>query len=131
MDFISGIVLVIISIISIWYGYFKYSFQYWKSRGVLCDEPSIPHGNTKTLGRVLHQGHFFKQIYDKYKAIGAKLCGVYVSTRPMAVILDLELVKNILVKDFNNFNERGSNYLPFFLHYKIQHFRFGINSISI
>lgn len=111
MELTSALVLVFLSILSIWYGYYKYYFHYWKSRGVLCDEPSIPYGHNRIFGKEIHPAHFYKKMYDKYKPLGAKLCGVYASTKPIAVILDLDLVKRVLVKDFANFIERGLNQL--------------------
>lgn len=108
MDLIGAIGLVLISLLSIFYAFFKYSFDYWKSRGVPCDEPSIPFGNIKELGKTIHTGQFSKNLYDKYKPTGAKLCGAYFFHRPVAILLDLELVKNVLVRDFSNFDERGT-----------------------
>lgn len=107
MDLISGFILVLIAILTTIYAYFKYSYTYWKSKGVPYEEPSIPYGNIKGLGSSIHPGDFIKNIYDKYKPTGAKLCGVYFFANPTAVILDLDLVKSILVKDFNSFDERG------------------------
>lgn len=107
MDLISGFILVLMTILTSVYAYFKYSYTYWKSRGIPCDEPSIPYGNANGLGTNINPGHFIKNLYDKYKATGAKICGVYFFTKPTAVILDLDLVKSVLVKDFTNFDERG------------------------
>lgn len=110
MELISAIALVLISIVTLFYGYFKYSFEYWKSRNVPYEEPSIPYGNIKGFGKVIHSSHFFKQIYDKFKPTGAKLCGAFFFARPVAILLDLDLVKHVMVKDFANFNERGLYY---------------------
>lgn len=51
--------------------------------------------------------HFTKQFYDKYKSSGAQFCGMYIILRPVAIILNLDLVKKILVKDFASFTDRG------------------------
>lgn len=107
MDLISGFVLVLIAILTSIYVYFKYSYTYWKSRGIPYEEPSFPFGNIKGLGKTLHPGHFIKNLYDKYKPSGAKLCGVYFFANPNVVILDLDLVKSIMVKDFALFDSRG------------------------
>lgn len=108
MDLIGGFILGVIAILTSVYAYFKYSYTYWKSKGIPCDEPSIPFGNAKGLGANINPGHFIKNLYDKYKPTGAKLCGVYFFVKPTAVILDLDLVKSIMVKDFTSFDERGS-----------------------
>ncbi|XP_031629400.1 cytochrome P450 6a9-like [Contarinia nasturtii] len=110
MELISVSILVFISILTLLYAYFKYSFGYWKSKNVPYDEPSIPFGNIKNLGKTIHLTQFAKNAYDKYKPTGAKICGLYVFARPMALILDLDLVKSILIKDFSNFYEKGFYY---------------------
>lgn len=107
MDLIIAIVVLLVSILTITYGYFKYSFGYWASRGVPCDEPSIPYGHVKGVGKKYHNYEIIKKMYDKYKRTGAKVCGLYLFARPVAILLDIELVKNILIKDFNNFADRN------------------------
>lgn len=110
MDVLTTIVLVFIAIATIVYGYFKYSFRYWTSRGVACDVPSIPYGHLDGVTKKYHIYEIVKKMYHKYKPTGAKICGVYLFARPAAMILDLELVKNILITDFNNFNQRNLYY---------------------
>lgn len=107
MELIGVILLVLVSALSILYAFFKHSFEYWKSRGVPCDEPSIPFGNVKGLGKTLNIGVFSRRLYNKYKPSGAKLCGAYFIHRPIAILLDIQLVKSVMVTDFKNFNERG------------------------
>lgn len=113
MEVISVTILVLISILTLFYAYFKYSFEYWKARNIPYEEPLIPYGNIKTFGKTIHPSRFLKNVYDKYKPSGAKLCGLYFFARPVAVLLDLDLVKHVLVKDFNNFNDRGLYYVCF------------------
>lgn len=113
MDWFGAIAIISISIVTIFCAFFKYSFQYWKSKGVPYEEPSIPYGNIKGFGKVISPSHFVKNIYDKYKSSGAKLCGIYFFAQPVAIILDLELVKAILIKDFAYFDDRGEIDLGF------------------
>lgn len=49
-------------------------------------------------------------IYTEFKGRGLKLCGAYFWTRPISIILDLDLAKDILVKDFSNFVDRNLYY---------------------
>lgn len=107
MYWLAAIFLLTISLISFVYGYFKYAFNYWKSRGVPCAEPSIPFGHMRGAGTKYHLSDIVKRLYDLYKPTGAKICGAYYYWRPVAIILDLEFVKNVLIKDFSNFNERN------------------------
>lgn len=108
MELFGAIAIVALSFLTILYAYFKYAFDYFKSRGVPFDSPSIPYGNAKDFGKTIHSTHYMKKLYDKFKPTGAKICGVFLFSRPAVVLLDLELVKSVLVKDFVNFNDRGA-----------------------
>lgn len=110
MELLGAVFLVFISILTLLYVYFKNAFDYWKSRNIPCDEPIIPFGTMKGFGKTIHPSLFIKNVYDKYKKTGEKICGLYFFARPVAVLLDLDLVKHVMVKDFSNFNERGLYY---------------------
>lgn len=109
MDMVN-LAIISLTIFTIIYGYFKYSYGYWKSRGVPCEEPSIPFGNIKNNGKIVSNYEIIKQLYDKYKSTGVKVCGFYHFIRPVAVILDLELIKRIFIKDCNKFVDRNVYY---------------------
>lgn len=72
------------------------------------DEPSFPFGNIKALGKSMHQRKFTQKLYRKYKPSGAKLCGTYFFNAPVAILFDLDIVKNVLIRDFANFDDRGT-----------------------
>lgn len=110
MELIGVTLLVLIPFFTILYAYFKYSFQYWKSRGVVHDEPSIPYGNTKGFSKTVNQALFVKNVYDKYKPSGQKVAGLYFLSTPVAVLLDINLIKSVMVKDFAHFTDRGLYY---------------------
>jgi len=105
-----------ISLLSLWvlsalaltaiYVYFKVSFSYWKKRGVPTLNPIPPFGD---IG-----GAFFKRknasqlLNESYKAFeGKKFGGLYSFTVPSLLVRDPELIKDILVKDFDKFYSRG------------------------
>jgi len=45
---------------------------------------------------------------DVYKKTpNEKIVGCYMLQRPILLVRDMEIVKNILVKDFSNFHDRG------------------------
>lgn len=92
-------------------GFYKYKFRYWKSRNIPCENPSIPFGNTDGFGKTIHPAYFFKTLYDQFKSTGKEMCGAYFYFNPWAVLINLELVKNVLINDFAYFNERGSYHL--------------------
>lgn len=53
--------------------------------------------------------HMFDIILNIYKECKGKdvVCGFYNLIQPVYIITDLELVKNVMVKDFNSFVNRG------------------------
>ena len=82
----------------------KVKFSYWQLKGV---------GQLKTH---FIFGHFFKlkslnhleilqEVYDRFKG-SCKIAGIYLYTKPVAVVLDLDVVKLVLIKDFHNFEDR-------------------------
>lgn len=89
------------------YAYFKYSYSYWKNKGVMYLEPSFPFGN---IGDAIMQkktgGLVFQDIYNKLE--GQQYGGTFAFRRPMFVIREPEIIKTVLVKDFVHFHDRGT-----------------------
>lgn len=110
MDPLTTSVVIFISFFAIVYAYFKHAFGYWKSRGIPYVEPSFPLGSTNGLGVNCHCSKRIKKFYDEYKPSGAKLVGAYLLTTPCAMVLDTELIKNILIRDFAQFDDRDMYY---------------------
>jgi len=88
------------------YVYFKVSFNYWKKRNVPYAKPNFPFGNfgdillfRETLGIV------FENIYKELE--GEKYGGTYALTKPGFIFRDPDIIKNIIVKDFSSFHDRG------------------------
>lgn len=106
-----ALLAVFISLALIFYTFFqKNSFNYWQSRNIPCLKPKAPFGNLEGVGEKYHVSFVIKKIYDEFKGRGFKLCGAYFFTRPIAIILDPDLAKDILVKDFNSFVDRNLYY---------------------
>lgn len=77
--------------------------------GVAHVKPNIPYGNVKGLGTTESFVSFTQNYYSKFK--GRELvCGMYLFTRPIMILLDLDLIKIILVKDFASFSDRSFYY---------------------
>jgi len=88
------------------YIYFKVSFLYWKKRGVPTLNPTPPFGD---IGAVFFtQKNASEIISECYKAFdGKKFGGLYSFTVPTLLVRDPEIIKDILVKDFDKFYSRG------------------------
>ncbi|KAG5674905.1 hypothetical protein PVAND_004850 [Polypedilum vanderplanki] len=81
-------------------------FNFFKERGIPYVEPSFPLGNFQGVGSKYHSFDVFRDIYDKLKGKDV-IAGVYSFTQPVYLIMDVELVKNVLIRDFNTFINRG------------------------
>jgi len=88
------------------YVYFKVSFNYWKKRNVPYAKPIFPFGNFRDmLFRKASLGHLFENIYKELD--GEKYGGTYTLTKPGFIFRDPDIIKNVLVKDFSSFHDRG------------------------
>ncbi|KAL7046236.1 hypothetical protein ACKWTF_002519 [Chironomus riparius] len=103
------VLIFIASAISFLWLFFKIKFNYFKNLGIPHKQPRIPFGNMQGFKRKLHSSHFFRNLYEEFKGTN-QLCGIYLFTKPSYLIIDLELVKSILVKDFAYFHDRGMYY---------------------
>jgi len=88
------------------YVYFKVSFNYWKKRNVPYVKPTFPFGNfgDKLLLRA-PMCHVFENIYKELD--GEKYGGTYALSKPGFIFRDPDIIKNVLVKDFSSFHDRG------------------------
>lgn len=88
--------------------YYKWSFQYWRKRKIPSAEASMPFGSMKNpIFEIEHIGQLYERMYREAKAKGHKHLGFFVLAKPIFMPIDLELIKCILSKDFNNFINRG------------------------
>ncbi|OXU21748.1 hypothetical protein TSAR_009499 [Trichomalopsis sarcophagae] len=93
------------ALIIVIYAYFKFViYGYWKRRGIPQNTPIIPVGNAFPLisGSI---GNFMKQKYNKSKKY--PVYGIYIFHMPLLLINDPNVIKLILIKEFNKFRDRG------------------------
>ncbi|XP_011302432.1 cytochrome P450 6k1 [Fopius arisanus] len=92
-------------LILVFYLYMTRNFNYWTKRGVKQIPPVPFFGCFKEI--ILQQkvpGHFFRDWYEKYRPL--PYVGFYVLDKPFLLIRDPELVKSVLVKDANYFQDK-------------------------
>ena len=87
----------------------KWRFAYWRRKGMPYIEPSIPYGNFGEMGIKYHSSEMYQHFYNQMKG-KTKIFGLYLLHHPVAVITDSELINRVLIKDFNNFVNRGIFY---------------------
>ncbi|XP_058453135.1 probable cytochrome P450 6a14 [Malaya genurostris] len=102
LNVITGLAIVA----SLIYLYVARLQTYWTRRNVPHLKPEFFYGNTKTLDRTEQIGLLFARFYKELKGLGP-IAGVYMYAKPVAVVTDLDLVRNIMVKDFQYFTDRG------------------------
>ncbi|XP_011878637.1 PREDICTED: cytochrome P450 6k1-like [Vollenhovia emeryi] len=102
---LDGIIFLTTLIIAA-YLYMTRKFNHWKKRGVLEALPPTPFlGNfTDCLLLKKSPGNFLQELYIQGK--GSPYIGFYICDKPALLVRDRELVKNILIKDFNYFTDR-------------------------
>lgn len=106
-SFLQSILLLFIGLTSVVVAYFKYSFTYWRRKGVPSLPASIPFGNCKdNILCKLGFGLMWKQFYEIFKNCGKPYAGIYMFTKPVLLILHPDLAKQILTKDFQYFTAR-------------------------
>ncbi|KAK4308866.1 hypothetical protein Pmani_019459 [Petrolisthes manimaculis] len=99
-------VLVVTAIVTALYAYSRYHHNYWSARGV----PTAPN-------LLPFLGHLHTQIFcgkkarwehadEAYYHGGSRLCGFYEQFKPVLMIGDPDIVKAVLIKDFDHFINR-------------------------
>ncbi|KAK2576490.1 hypothetical protein KPH14_005817 [Odynerus spinipes] len=95
------------AIVSLLYYYMTSSFDFWKVRGVKGPKPSLLFGNIKDIifqRKPLTQ--YLIEIYNEYK--NEPFIGIFFRSTPILVMKDPQLIKDVLIKDFSLFPQRGT-----------------------
>lgn len=83
--------------------------RYWESKGFPCTGRShMIYGDYKDIGRLENSQLANQRLYHEFKARKLPIGGVMVYLVRSAIVVDLELVKSVMVKDFANFSSRGT-----------------------
>ncbi|KAE8746226.1 Cytochrome P450 CYP6 [Frankliniella occidentalis] len=93
-------------------------YYYMTSTADFFAKRDIPHlPQTPLVGSSLDallsrrfRGQVWREWYDHAKAHGHKFYGVFVGRRPTLFVCDVDMVKTILVKDFQHVMDRGTYY---------------------
>nr|XP_023014655.1 cytochrome P450 6a8-like [Leptinotarsa decemlineata] len=108
LPLLSHLVIVIVFLILVLIAFYKWSFLYWKRRNIPFLEPSIPFGSLMNmLTRKISRIEELTMMYNECKKRGYKHCGIWQLADPTYFVVDLELLKNICIKDFEHFVDRG------------------------
>lgn len=87
------------------YKYMTRNFKYWENRGITYVQPKVIFGNIGELFFFKSQlGEWLKEIYDS--APDDSSIGIFVFDEPRLVVRSPELIKKILITDFQHFYDR-------------------------
>ncbi|XP_067007539.2 cytochrome P450 6k1 [Anabrus simplex] len=101
-------IAVLTVVFTVAYLYATRHFSYWAKRGVPYIKPIPFLGNVKDLFLLKFSlGGFCMDVYKKMP--GKPYVGFFILDRPALVIRDPDLIKKVLVKDFNYFADRHVN----------------------
>nr|XP_034178697.1 cytochrome P450 6a2-like isoform X2 [Osmia lignaria] len=89
------------------YYYFTLTFDFWKDRGVNGPQPVPVFGNIKDIimGKCA-LGTYTMKLYNEYK--NEPMVGIFVRRSPHLVLIDLDRIKDVLIKDFSTFSNRAT-----------------------
>uniref|UniRef100_A0A336MZ22 CSON007112 protein n=1 Tax=Culicoides sonorensis TaxID=179676 RepID=A0A336MZ22_CULSO len=83
------------------------TFQYWTRRNVKQLNPVFPLGDLYAfIKQGVGLGTFYDNLYQNTKK--SRFIGFYNLTKPTLIVNDVEMVKNILVRDSSYFVDRGT-----------------------
>jgi len=102
-EILCGIAVVIFAL------YYYLTSNFWKSHGVRGPRPTFGNFKDIIFGKI-SIAEFSTKVYNAYK--NEKMIGIFVGTTPILIVKDLDLIKNILIKDFSSFASRGFNTFP-------------------
>ena len=112
LTFESLILILVVSVSAIFialYLYFTRNFKFWQKLGIPYVKPTPFLGNLKECAfQKVNIGEILQQIYEQHR--DKPYVGIFSFDKPILLIRDLELVKNILVKDFQYFIDRNISF---------------------
>ncbi|SPP86023.1 cytochrome P450 6a22 [Drosophila guanche] len=103
-----GFVLILLtSLLSGVLGYLRCKYNYWQINGMKQLRAHFLFGHFVKL-KSLHLSELLQETYEAFKG-SALLAGSYIYLRPIAVVLDLDLAKRILIEDCDKFVDRQNS----------------------
>ncbi|XP_043516516.1 probable cytochrome P450 6a14 isoform X2 [Frieseomelitta varia] len=105
MDLVQLLLAVVAVCLAIYY-YYQSKYEFWRARGVPGPKPRIYIGNfIDVLTKKRAICTIVKDLYDEFKK--EPIFGIYEGTTPVLVINDLDAIKDVLIRDFSVFVDRG------------------------
>ncbi|EDW91091.1 cytochrome P450 6a8 [Drosophila yakuba] len=101
---------VAIALLATFTYYLHRKLTYFKRRGIPFVAPHLVRGNMQELQRTKNFHEILQDHYNKFRESKAPFVGFFFFQNPTAFVIDLDLAKQILIKDFSNFSNKGIFY---------------------
>lgn len=88
------------------YYYINKKYSILEELGFPHEKPSFPYGNMQGAGKKLHPIQVFQRGYKKFSKTSPAF-GLYFFLAHNVVLTDLDVIKDILIKNFDTFHNRG------------------------
>ncbi|XP_065214600.1 cytochrome P450 6k1-like isoform X3 [Planococcus citri] len=106
MFFFNSVILLLISSVLYLYWYLKKTYSFFEQHGIPYIKPTPLFGNMTDV--ILLRKSMAEGFADLYKKLEPhRFAGVFFGTKPMILIRDPDLIKDIWIKDFAYFSDRG------------------------
>lgn len=108
-DFPTELAIVIAALSTLLVAYVKHKYTFWPRRNVPQLQPELFFGNARKM--ILKQvafGDTFSHIYNHFKSLGAPVGGFYIALKPELMLVDIDIIKSVMIKDFQHFTDRGN-----------------------
>nr|AVL92843.1 CYP450 [Locusta migratoria] len=97
-------VAVLAAALALWFCYFRH-FSYWTNKGAPHLRPWTPFGNCyKSIVQKQMLAEDLDELYRRFR--GKRYVGFYRGLEPRLLLIDPDVIRQILVKDFDNFTDR-------------------------
>lgn len=106
MSFLNILVYIVLPVITVAYFYVKKKWSYFEDEGIPYIKASGIMGSMSEVGSTLHFTEFLRKVYNNGRGKDV-IAGYYTMLSPTIMVTDVELLKRILIKDFNVFSDRG------------------------
>lgn len=107
---ISVLITIVALLIATVILYWKQQTNHWKRKNVPYIPAKFPFGNFKGAGKKFHTSQLIQKYYNTLKGQATPIGGLYFFCNPVALAIDLKLIKHIFINDFNYFQHRGLYY---------------------
>ncbi|XP_064551997.1 uncharacterized protein LOC135437852 [Drosophila montana] len=101
------VIALLLITLAVGFWFVRTRLSYWARRSISHARPTFPMGNLQGFRKDKHFKDILTPLYESFKPTGAPFAGFYFMLRPVVLVLDLDLAKEVLIRDFANFEDRG------------------------